>query len=208
MMEPVFTIGHSNHTKDQFIALLRQHGVTALCDVRSIPYSRVNPQFNRETLKQALKQNGIAYVFLGKELGGRSEDPSCYIHGKVQYDLLARTELFQKGIERLREGLKQYRLALMCAERDPIECHRTILVARQLDALGIPVEHILGDSSLESHQHTLGRLLRQIKSPGFDMFRSEKEVIQDAYRIQGDRIAYKEDPGSPYHAKPERNTVG
>lgn len=208
MSEPIFTIGHSTHPFNRFIPLLKQHSITALCDIRSNPYSRVNPQFNREILKQKLKQNGIAYVFLGKELGARSEDPACYVHGKVQYDLLARTELFQKGIDRILEGMKQFRLVLMCAERDPIECHRTILVARRLDALGFPIEHILGDGSLENHGHALGRLLRQLKVPGFDMFRSEKEVIEDAYRIQADRIAYKEDGKSTNHTKPDEGLAG
>jgi uncharacterized protein (DUF488 family) len=205
MIEPVFTIGHSNHTSDHFIALLRQHGVTALCDVRSNPYSRVNPQFNRETLKQALQQNGIAYVFLGKELGGRSEDPSCYVRGKVQYDQLAKTESFRTGIDRIREGMRRYRLALMCAEKDPIKCHRTILVARQLDTLGFAVEHILEDSSLESHEHALDRLLRKLNLLDNDMFRSRKELIENAYQIQAEQIAYKEDGMAAHHAKPDGN---
>jgi len=205
MSEPIFTIGHSSHSLHYFIGLLRQHGITALCDVRSNPYSRVNPQFNRKTLKHALQQSGITYVFLGKELGARSEDPSCYAHGKVQYDRLARTELFRKGIERVREGTKRYRIALMCAEKDPIECHRTILVARHLGALRLPVEHILEDSSLESHEHALNRLLRQLKLSDYEMFRSHEEVIEDAYRIQAERIAYEKVSVSTHHDRSDRS---
>src|SRR5689334_19227939 len=104
MQQTVFTIGHSTHKQDRFINLLSQHGITALCDVRSKPFSRMNPQFNRDELKQALKASGMAYVFLGKELGARSEDPACYENGKVQYDRLAHTELFQQGIDRVQEG--------------------------------------------------------------------------------------------------------
>ena len=207
MSEPIFTIGHSTHQLHHFIGLLRQHGITALCDVRSIPYSRVNPQFNRETLKRALQQSGIVYVFLGKELGARSEDPSCYVHGKVQYECIAKTELFRKGVERVREGTKRYRIALMCAEKDPIECHRAILVARQLDALRLPVEHILEDGSLESHEHALSRLLRQLKLSDADMFRSLQEMIEDAYRIQGERIGYEEGGLPAHHSKQDRSAA-
>src|SRR5437773_2453789 len=118
-MQEVFTIGHSAHDLEHFTALLVRHNVTAVADVRSMPYSRVNPQFNRETLKQHLLRAGIAYVFLGKELGARSEDPSCYVNGKVQYGLLAETDLFRKGLDRVCVGMHKYRLALMCAEKDP-----------------------------------------------------------------------------------------
>ncbi|MBW2149187.1 MAG: DUF488 domain-containing protein [Deltaproteobacteria bacterium] len=205
MSQPIFTIGHSTHPLHRFIALLRQHDITALCDVRSNPYSRMNPQFNHEALKQALQQSGITYVFLGKELGARSKDPSCYVRGKVQYDQIQKTDLFWKGIERIREGMKRYRLALMCAEKDPIFCHRTILVARQLDALGLSVEHILEDSSIESHEHALGRLLRHLKLKDNDMFRCREEVIEDAYRIQGGRIAYGKSGVPGHYARPNRS---
>ena len=132
MNETVFTIGHSTHPQERFVSLLCQHGITALCDVRSTPYSRVNPQFNREGLRESLRACGITYVFLGKELGARSADPTCYEYGKVKYDRLAVTDLFRQGLDRVREGTRTYRVALMCAEKEPLECHRTILVARHL----------------------------------------------------------------------------
>jgi len=137
MQEIIFTIGHSTHPAERFIALLKQHDITALADVRSKPYSRMNPQFNREDLKKALSESGIAYVFLGKELGARTEDRSCYHEGKVQYGRLAQTELFRHGLDRVQEGAKKYRIALMCAEKDPLVCHHTILVARHLETLGL-----------------------------------------------------------------------
>lgn len=166
------------------------HDITALCDVRSKPHSRTNPQFNRENLKKHLRKAGISYVFLGNELGGRSEDPSCYNNGKVQYDRLARTDLFREGLNRVQEGMKKYRVALMCAEKEPLECHRTVLVARQLEALGFTVQHIHADGRLESHTDALNRLVRQLNLPERDMFRSHKDVITNAYRLQEDRIAY------------------
>lgn len=186
----VFTIGHSTHPMDRFIALLRQHNITALCDIRSRPYSRRNPQFNRDNLKKSLREKNIVYIFLGKELGAQSNDTSCYMHGKVQYDRLAQTDLFRKGLDRVRDGIKNYRIALMCAEKDPLECHRTILVARHLEASHITVDHILEDGSLESQEKALIRLLAQLGLPEQDLFRSREDIIKEAYKIQGERISY------------------
>ena len=192
MQDTIFTIGHSTHPQDRFIALLRQHGITALCDVRSKPYSRMNPQFNREDLEYALPRQGIQYRFLGKELGVRSDDPHTYQGGKVQYERLAETELFKCGLKRVIRGLKDgYCIALMCAEMEPLECHRTILVARHLASLGVAVSHILADGSLESHDAALSRLARMVNLPEYHMFYSREELLADAYRRQEDRIAYE-----------------
>jgi uncharacterized protein (DUF488 family) len=192
MPATVFTIGHSTHPQERFIALLRQHGITALCDVRSKPYSRMNPQFNREELEESLLAHGIAYRFLGKELGARSDDPVCYEHGKVQYDRLAETELFKRGLKRVPRGMEDgHRIALMCAEKEPLECHRTILVARHLAALGVAVAHIHADGRLESHDAALSRLARTVNVPEQDMFHSRDELLATAYRRQEERIAYE-----------------
>ena len=190
MQDVVLTIGHSTHTRESFIALLRRHDVTALCDVRSVPYSRVNPQFNREELKGSLHACGIKYVFLGNELGARSQDLGCYENGKAQYDRLACTDLFRRGLARVQNGMKDYRLTLMCAEKEPLECHRTILVAKHLVSLGLDVRHIHADGSLESHANALSRLARMLNLPELDMFRSPEELLAEAYRRQAGRIAY------------------
>jgi uncharacterized protein (DUF488 family) len=193
MSQTVFTIGHSTHAQEYFISLLSRHGITALCDVRSKPYSRVNPQFDREELKQSLQERGIKYVFLGKELGARSEDPTCYENGKVQYDRLAHTDRFREGLGRVRKGMNEYRIALMCAEKEPLECHRTILVARYIAALGLDVQHILADGGIEGHTATENRLKRLLRLPESDMFRSSEEILADAYRLQEERIAFQID---------------
>jgi uncharacterized protein (DUF488 family) len=187
----IFTIGHSTHPQEQFIGLLRLHGITALGDVRSVPYSRINPQFNREDFKLALRGAGIAYVFLGKELGGRSEDPACYEGGKVQYDRIAQTRFFRDGLERVQEGMKKYHLVLMCSEKEPLECHRTILIARHLTALGVDVEHIHANGKVESQTEALNRLDRMLNLLEDDRFCSREELL---YRRQEERIAY--DAGS------------
>lgn len=191
-MYELYTIGHSTHAIEQFFELLSIHAITAICDVRSSPYSSFNPQFNRETLQAELKQKGITYVFLGKELGPRSDDPTCYVNGKVQYSALAKTDLFQQGVQRLKKGMASYRIALMCAEKDPIMCHRTILVCRQLRESGIKIRHILDDGSIEEHNDSVRRLLRTLKLQETNLFKSPEEIIEDAYDIQSDKIAYIE----------------
>ncbi len=193
MIDTVYTIGHSTHPIGRFIELLHQHSVTAVCDVRSRPYSRVNPQFNRDAVKDALADASIKYVFLGKELGARTDDRNCYCNGKVQYELLAETDIFKKGINRVKKGASEYRIALMCAEKEPLDCHRTILVARVLSEDGMAVRHILADGTIEEHSHTLKRLIGRLRVPSTDMFRSEESVIKDAYAKQGEQIAYQED---------------
>jgi uncharacterized protein (DUF488 family) len=193
MTDIVYTVGHSTMPAERLIALLKEHGITALADLRSQPYSRMNPQFNREDLKQALREHAIAYAFLGRELGARSEDRSCYDHGKVQYSRLAQTALFEKGLTRVRDGVKKHRIALMCAEKEPLECHRTILVSRYLVLGGIEVRHILNDGRIEHHADVINRLIRQLRLPESDMFTPRDHIISEAYRLQGERIAYTED---------------
>ena len=187
---PIFTIGHSTHSIDGFLGLLRQHGITALADVRSTPFSRFNPQFNKEKLARSLNAHDIKYVFLGRELGARSDDRSCYENGRVQYARLARTELFHRGLDRVMRGAQSHRIALMCAEKEPLECHRTLLVARTLVEHGVPVHHILADGRLETHGDTMMRLLSALGLPHEDLFRSRQELVAQALALQEERIAY------------------
>jgi uncharacterized protein (DUF488 family) len=188
---PVFTIGHSNHPFDKFLALLKQHNIVAVADVRSAPYSRRNPQYNRNKLQASLNEAGIQYVFLGKELGARSEDPDCYVDDRVQYDRLAQTGLFRSGIERLLEGRKTLRIALMCAEKEPLNCHRTILVARALERRGVQIRHILPDGALEAHADTMSRLIAGLGLAEDDLFLDRDALTQTAYARQAEKIAYR-----------------
>ncbi|MGH8510561.1 MAG: DUF488 family protein [Gammaproteobacteria bacterium] len=189
----LYSIGHSNHEITAFVELLRQHGITAIGDVRSHPYSRYVPQYSREPLKTALVDGGIAYVFLGKELGARSNNPACYRQGKVQYDLLAQEAFFAEGVKRVIQGMERYIIALMCAEKDPLYCHRALLVARKLFEAGVPVSHIHADGSLETHQAMESRLLALCKLPEGDIFKGREEFVAEAYAIQGERIAYQDE---------------
>lgn len=187
----IYSVGHSNHPIERFLGLLLPQGITVVADVRSTPYSRFNPQFRREKLQAALGEVGIQYVFLGEELGARSQDPDCYDSaGRVSYAKLARTALFRKGIERLRTDMTGHRISLMCAEREPLECHRTILVARELAREGIAVSHILADGSLETHERAVQRLVASLKLTDTDLFSDSTARIEQAYDAQAERIAY------------------
>lgn len=191
MTEEILTIGHSNNSIDGFLSLLRLNGVQAIADVRSSPYSRFAPQFNAKDLKRSLTDTGMAYVYLGKELGARSDDECCYVNDVVSYELLAKTSLFQVGISRLIHGSKKYRIATMCSEREPTECHRTILVARVLALRGVKVSHILGDGSLEAHERTMLRLLDTLGLPRNDLLMDLASLVNTAYTEREKQIAYR-----------------
>ena len=197
MRKLLFTIGHSTHRLEHFIGLLAQHRVEAVCDVRSVPYSRRNPQFDREPLKHRLQAMNVSYVFLGKELGARSDKSACYIDGKVQYNYLVHEPLFAQGLSRLRNGMSRYRIALMCAERDPLTCHRTILVCRELRAPDLSIEHILADGGIESHAAAEQRLMSMLNIRP-DMLHGERDCIEQAYETQASHIAY---------VKPSQNSI-
>jgi uncharacterized protein (DUF488 family) len=195
MAEPaeILTIGHSNHLIEAFTNLLQDHGVTAIADIRSVPFSRHLPQFNKDSLAAALKAKGIAYVFLGKELGGRTDDRSCYEKGRVSYRRVAETKTFRQGLERLRSGASTHRVALMCAEKEPLDCHRTLLVARALADAGVPVRHIHADGHLETQDQAMDRLIAMAKLSAEDLFRSRAESIELATARQEARIAYTDE---------------
>lgn len=191
-MPDVFTIGHSNHAASAFLTLLRQHGVNAVADVRSVPYSRFNPQFRREALRRELMAAGIAYVYLGGELGGRSDDPTCYREGRICYERVAKTQHFNDGLRRLEEGMAKHRIAMMCAEKEPLHCHRTLLVAQALDERGVAVSHIHADGRLESHCGAMDRLLDAARLPAADdlLAQSRADLVAAAIRWQTVRVGY------------------
>jgi uncharacterized protein (DUF488 family) len=190
-MEPLCTIGHSDHSTDRFIEMLEQNGVAAVCDVLSSPYSKYVPQFNREVLKDDLKHHGFVYVYLGDQLGPRSDHLSDYEDGKVQYDRLARRESFQKGLERVKKGLERYCIALMCSEKDPIECHRMILVCRHLRHNSFEIRHILADGQSEANAETEKRLMRAVKIQQMTLFDDPENLVEQAYDRQGQKIAHR-----------------
>ena len=189
---PVFTIGHSNHAAEVFLGFLLRYEIEEVVDVRSSPHSRYNPQFNRKTLQAALTEAGVGYVFMGEELGGRPTDPSCYDgEGRVLYDRLAETDAFKEGIRQVIQRTGERRIALMCSEKEPLDCHRTLLIAQVLTARDLGIGHILADGDLESHAAAVDRLLDRFKLPREgDMFRSREQLIADAVSRQARKVAY------------------
>ncbi len=185
----LFTIGHSNRTLDEFIELLRSSGVSAIADVRSQPYSRHMPHFNRDPLSDSLRQHGIAYVFVGEELGARRSEECCYIDGQAKYELIEATQSFQAGLDRIRNGTKTHCIALMCAEKDPITCHRTILIAKALRS-EFTIRHIISADRTETQGETDQRLLRNWRMDGRDLFQDDSELLEQAYEKQATEIAY------------------
>ena len=146
----VFTIGHSNHAIELFLALLTQHRIDVVVDVRSAPYSRYVPHFNKPNLEAALAGTPAKYLYLGRELGGRPEGEEFYdAEGHARYGMVAKTPLFLQGIERVERGIERYRVALMCAEEDPATCHRSLLVGRVLRERGVTVLHLRSDGRVE-----------------------------------------------------------
>lgn len=192
MNNHLYTIGHSNHSIKRFVELLQQHKITTLADVRSFPYSRRYSHFNRECIQKTVQQASISYVFLGNELGARTKKPECYLNGKVQYSLLSKQPEFLNGLQRVETGMKCYNVAIMCSEKDPIECHRTILVGISLVERGIKLLHILADGTLESHADAEKRLVKHFKLPENDLFRTYEEILAEAYTLQAERIAYNQ----------------
>ena len=152
----IFTIGHSSHSIDLFLCLLKDHGIEAVVDTRSYPKSKFAPQYNSEALGRSLRENGITYLFFGKELGGRPEGAHFYdADGRVLYARVAESELFRKGLERLQERMEQFRLAILCSEEDPSVCHRRLLITRVLRERGVAVMHIRANGGLESEEEIL-----------------------------------------------------
>ena len=189
--DTIYTIGHSNHTGEHFISLLQRFRIDLLVDVRSTPYSQWHPQFNKEQFSLFLKANNIGYLFLGRELGARSDDKSCYIDGQVQYALLARTPLFQSGIECVLERSEQFIIALMCAEKEPLECHRSLLVGKALADRGKRLCHIHANGRLETEDEAMSRLLQLMNMPELTLFESRDDLIDLACKKQERIIAYQ-----------------
>lgn len=147
----LLTLGHSNHSSEHFQHLLTEHRVEVLVDVRSWPHSRYVDWVDRSTLPDVAKAVGVKYLFLGDQLGGRPDDPSCYDEeGHVLYGKVAAGEGFRAGLKRLRRGIARCRVAVMCSEENPEHCHRRLLVAKVLSEEGVAVTHIRGDGRCET----------------------------------------------------------
>lgn len=192
-----FTIGHSNHATEQFVSILKKQGINCLVDIRSSPYSQHTPQFNRELLMGELKKENILYVYMGNTLGGRYTNPELlFPDGKVDYDKVKQTKNFIKGIEKVIEGIKKsYKIALMCSEKEPFDCHRFILVACELEKRGITVSHILGNGSTALNTELEKKLLSKYKVD-YQQYRffietkTREQALEEARRKRNIDIAF------------------
>ena len=183
----VFTIGHSTHSYEHFLSLLRASGITAVADVRTTPFSRHFPHFNETTLRSELKLDGVAYVFLGKELGGCPSGRGFYCDGVADYEKMAKAEAFASGIKRVIDGATKFQIALMCSEHDPLDCHRCLLVGRALSKEGVRLVHILGEKSSVSQEAVEEKLLHLAGRTGDDLLMSASERLSAAYRDRSNR---------------------
>jgi uncharacterized protein (DUF488 family) len=187
----ILTIGHSRHPLGRFIELLEAAGVTAVADVRSAPMSRFSPHFNKQALAASLAARNIAYLFLGKELGGRPEQPELFTQGVADYEKMAASPEFRAGLAQLREAAARQRVAVMCAEADPLDCHRCLLVGRALAQAGHDVAHILASGAVITHAEAEDRLLALENLADEDLLRASRdERLTEAYRSRNRKAAY------------------
>jgi uncharacterized protein (DUF488 family) len=207
MTEPaaIFTIGHSNHDLAAFLKLLERHGITAIADVRSQPFSRRLPHFHRDELARALREHKIAYVFLGEQLGGRPQQPSLYDDdGRVVYERVRTQPFFRRGLERLESARLKYKVALLCSEEDPLDCHRGLMIAPALAERGLAPIHVRGDGTLETMAEMERRLLNEtgvgdgIVDGLFAATLTDadrREMLADAYRLMARKKSFRVKPG-------------
>jgi len=195
----LFTIGHTNHSYEKFLELLRANKITYLLDVRSSPFSRFTSQFNKDVIADFLKKNGVNYNHMGKFFGARPKDKSLYTEqGYLDFEKARASENFKKGMENVILGLnKGYNIVLMCTEKDPFDCHRAIMVARGFELNGIEVSHILPDGKIITQTELNNRLLNKYYPDRNQMSLfseisslSEEEVLVLAYRRRNADIGY------------------
>ena len=184
----LMTIGHSNLPADRFITLLRDSKVSAVIDVRSVPFSRWCPWFSSKPLATGLAAEGLAYLQLGDELGGRPRDPQLYCDGIADYEAMARRPEFRAGLDRVIDETRRHRVCLLCSEREPLDCHRCLLVGRALAERGVTPGHIRADGTIEPHAVTEQRLLK-LAGGEADLFGDPAARLADAYRQRARRVA-------------------
>jgi uncharacterized protein (DUF488 family) len=184
----LLTIGHSNLPAERFMALLQDAGITAIADVRSVPFSRRFPWFSAPKLAARLHGAEIAYLPFGDALGGRPRDPALYCEGVADYEKMAASAPFRAGLARLDEAMERFRPCLMCAEREPLDCHRCLLVARALKERGWRLGHILVDGTIEPHALTEERLLGRAGGAE-DLFGDRAARLAQAYRARARKAA-------------------
>lgn len=196
MEKTVFTVGHSNHTLEYFLKILQLHRINCIIDVRSVPYSRIVPQFNKDLLVSSLKINNIVYAHFAKEFGARHTKLSLLDeNGKVDFDKIRASDEFKQGVVRLENALRiGYRVALMCSEANPFDCHRFSMISYQLVKEQMQIYHILQNGALLDNRELENRLLRKYcrQLPVSTLFETVtlEMQLENAYRLRGKDIAF------------------
>ena len=197
----IFTVGHSNLEAGDFLSLLARAGIEIVADVRSLPQSSRFPQFSQAALENLLRGENIAYKFFGEELGGRPDDPTAYFDdGRVNYTARRRSFAFQSGLECLLKLAQDKTVALLCADEDPLDCHRFLMISPELVAAGSPPVHLRKDGSQESQEAAENRLLEAHGFAGVaanTLFpEARAEALEKAYGLQAVRAAFRVDPAA------------
>lgn len=196
----LYTIGHSVYPIDHFLSLLKRYNVQYVLDVRSTPYSQHTPQYDKENLQKVLGENNIKYFHMKKQFGARQLNRYFYTQeGYLNFEVFRQSNAFKQGIESVKRGLKKYNIALLCTEKDPIDCHRAIMVARGCELEGIDVKHILHDGSIltqkEFNRELLDlyfpeRLQTTLDLDGFGELKTDEEYLVEAYRKRNKKIGW------------------
>ena len=199
MPKPVFTIGHSNFDLDVFLGMLHDQRVELLIDVRSRPQSGRFPQFSQPGFQAAVERAGVAYLLLGEDLGGRPDDPDvCMRDGIVDYRRGRKSCAFRSGIERVLAEAQSRSVALVCAEEDPLECHRFLMICPELVAAGVIPIHIRKGSKIEPQKEAENRLLAAsglASMAGNTLFPGARlDALDEAYDSQARKCAFRVDP--------------
>lgn len=191
----IFTLGHSTLAAASFADLCHRAGITAIADVRSVPYSRRASQHNRESIEEYAPKSGIAYVYLGHLLGGRPARPSLFLpSGRADYRSMRSSPEFLEGMGRLRKGLDKFNIGLMCGEEDPITCHRALLIAPVLAALGLSPLHLRKGGRLETQTEFEDRVMEATGAGSMqgNLFESRESLVDQAIEAMADRHAFRQ----------------
>lgn len=199
-MEKIYTIGHSTHEVDYFISLLRKHNINCICDVRSVPYSKYNSQFNKDKLLRKLNEHQIYYIPMGEELGARYSNRDLFdSDGIVDFAKVRETEKFKSGLKRLAQGVgRGFNIALMCSEKEPADCHRSILVSYSVKKMDYKINHILADGNLKTHDKLEEEISLEYKKQWlqgslFNNSKTDNSLLQFAYKCKNKEIGYSKD---------------
>lgn len=199
-MGNLFTVGHSQHTPDYFVTLLKKYNINYVLDVRSTPYSKYAEQFDKEIVSALLEKVDIKYSFMGNFFGARPVEVSLYSdEGYLDFERVTQSDRFNKGMKNVILGLEhENRIALMCTEKDPIDCHRAIMISRAFDKNEFEVNHILPNGGIQTQKELDNRLLdiyfpdrRQLSIFNYENVMSEEEYISQAYRKRNEEIGYQ-----------------